>query len=1019
MNAMTAFFRAKGAFPPIMALLAAMMPALFLLALAAPVSLAAQDASGRDAPGQAGETQTAPMPASLQTGEEVPWLYRGSNVPVDREWLFGEMESGLRYAVRKNGVPPGQVSIRIRIDAGSLHEADHEQGYAHLLEHLLFRESRYLGPGEAIPTWQRLGATLGHDTNAETSPTHTVYKIDLPAITQQGLEESFKLLSGMIREPVLSERNIAAEVPIVLAEMREQSGAGQRVSEQTLKTLFAGQRLANRRPIGTEATLRAATADAVSAFHRRWYRPENTVIVVVGDADPVEFARLVERYFGDWRGTGEAVPPPDFGDPAPPPGAEEGSTPLGELAVIVEPDMPRSLTYAVMRPWRQVNDTIVYNEGLMLDAVAQAIINRRLESRARSGGSYLYAQVEQDDISRSSDATFVTFSPLEDNWEAALADVRAVIADALAHPPTQEEIDREVAQFDTAFASEVEQRRVLAGGKLADNLVRAVDIRETVASPEVALSIFRAMRHRFTPQEVLAHTRALFEGAVVRGVYVTPEPGEADAARLRLAMARPVTPDSSARLAGRAISFGELPPVGEPGAIVERRPIGLLDIEQVEFANGVRAILWSNDDEPGRVSVKVRFGGGYRAFSEEEAPFVALGETALVASGLGELDEDDLDRLATGRKLGFDFAIEDAVFTFSAQTRSADVADQLYLFAAKLGMPRWDPNPVLRAKAAFEIGHASYSASPAGVIQRDLDYLLRDFDPRYATPDPAMMAEVTPEAFRKAWEPRLREGPVEVLVFGEFDREQVVETLRRTFGALPPRQPLSPEVEARVPTFPNANAGAPMVLTHRGDADQAAAVIAWPTGGGTERLRESRQLDILAELFNNRLMNALREKLGASYSPHAVSQWPADLPQGGIIMALAQLRPADVPVFFAEAERIALDLASNPPTDDEIARAVQPLSQLYSRAATSNMFWLMQLEGASTDPRRIELLRSLLSDYSHTTPEIMQLLARRYFAARPGWQLAVIPEGQQLAQALPQSGTDAPQPRAREAIVGR
>ena len=87
-----------------------------------------------------------------------------------------------------------------------------------------------------------------------------------------------------------------------------------------------------------------------------------------------------------------------FGDPVAP--AEDVSSagvpaPIGELAVGVEPDLPRSLTYAVMRPWRAVEDTIVYNEGLLLDAIAQAIINRRLESRARGGGSFLYAQVQQ------------------------------------------------------------------------------------------------------------------------------------------------------------------------------------------------------------------------------------------------------------------------------------------------------------------------------------------------------------------------------------------------------------------------------------------------------------------------------------------------------------------------------------------------------------------------------------------------------------------------------------------------
>jgi len=99
-----------------------------LVLLAAPLALAlpvlAQDDPQSLAVPPMPSTIKVPQPQALQTGEETPWLYRGSDVPVDEEWLFGEMDNGLRYAVRRNGVPPGQVSIRVRIDAGSLHERD-------------------------------------------------------------------------------------------------------------------------------------------------------------------------------------------------------------------------------------------------------------------------------------------------------------------------------------------------------------------------------------------------------------------------------------------------------------------------------------------------------------------------------------------------------------------------------------------------------------------------------------------------------------------------------------------------------------------------------------------------------------------------------------------------------------------------------------------------------------------------------------------------------------------------------
>ena len=937
-----------------------------------------------------------PSPQHVTPAGGTPWIYEGSDVPRDEEWIFGELPNGLRYAVRKNGVPPDQVSVRVRIDAGSLHEEDSELGYAHLLEHLLFRESRYLGPAEAIPTWQRLGATFGSDTNAETSPTHTVYKLDLPNVNEAKLAESMKLLSGMVRSPVLSDANVKAEVPIVMAEKRERGGPGERAGNASREVLFSGQRLATRTPIGTEETLGAATGDSVSAFYKRWYRPENAVIVAAGDMDPLQLAAEIEKWFGDWQGEGPAVPAPDFGDPVAPAGADP-ENPVGEVGVVVEPDLPRSFTYAVMRPWRPVQDTVAYNEGLLRDALAQALINRRLESRARAGGSYLYAQVSQDDVSRSADMTFVSFAPLTDDWKTALDDIRGVIADALATPPSQEEIDRELAEFEIVFKSQVEQRRVLPGPRLADDIVNAVDIREAVAAPETVLTVFNSMRETITPELVLDHTRALFTGDVIRASYVTPATGEASAEAIRAALGEDIAADAEARVAAQAISFDDLPAVGEPGEVVAQAPIGVLDIEQVEFANGVKAILWANDAEPGRVAVKVRFGAGYRAIDPEDAVYANLGYAALIGSGIGELGQEELDVLATGRKFGFDFQTGDGAFSFYAQTREQDLEEQLYLFAAKLAMPGWDPNPVIRAKAAGKLAYESYGANPNGVLQRDLEYLLSDRDARFRTPTPQMFDAATPEGFRETWEPLLKQGPVEVLVFGEFDKAATVDALRRTFGALAPRDTAPATVLERPVAFPEA--GETVVRHHRGDANQAAAVIAWPSGAGVENLRESRRLEVLVSLFNNRLMEAMREHAGASYSPVVRSEWPSDVNSGGRIAALAQLRPEDVPVFFAEAERIAQELASAPVSEDEYNRVVEPLRQYVSRASTGNLFWLYQLEGATQDPRRIPMLRFLLADYTQTPPAELQALAQKYLGSRAGWRLAVIPQGQTLATA--------------------
>ncbi|MFN3516341.1 MAG: M16 family metallopeptidase [Novosphingobium sp.] len=948
-------------------------------------------AAARKAPVR--ESVAAP---AVKCDPDAPWLYRCSDIPIDKEWQFGELPNGLRYVVRKNGVPPGQVSIRVRMDVGSLYERDHERGYSHLLEHMVFRQSRYLGDGEAIPTWQKMGATFGSDTNAETSPIATTFKLDLPNATEASFDESMKLLSGMMIAPVLSEKNVRTDVPIVLAEMRERGGTANRVFEQSQQTLFAGQKLAMRPVIGTEETLTGATEASVTAFHRRWYRPENAVIIVVGDLPPAAMQAAIARWFSEWQGVGPREPEPPFGDPRAPQGAK-GIAPVGETRVIVEPGMPRSFTYAILRPWRPVRDTISYNQGIMIDSLAQAIINRRLEAKARAGGSFLVSMVNKEKVARSADATYVMITPLGPDWRAALRDTRAVIADAMAKPPTQEEIDREVKEFGVAFESSVEQRRLQAGAKLADDMVSALNIRETIASPETILQIFNSSKPLFTPANVLARTRAMFGGNVTRAVYVTPDAAEATPAALRTALAAPVAANTRARLAAASIRISDLPAIGVPATPLADKSTGLLEIRQIDYANGVKVILWPTEDEPGRVTLKVRFGAGWRAFNAKTAPYAKLGEMALVDAGVGPLDREAMDRATTGRKIGFNFEIEDTVFVFKADTRASDLDDQLLLIASKFVAPRWDANPLLRAKAASRISYEQYASSPQGVLERDLKFLERGRDPTFRTPTPAEIDATTPDGFRQVWEPILRHGPMEIHLFGDFDKDKALAALNRTFGALPPRGDYpagTAGLDAR--TLPPSSE--PIVLYHKGDANQAAALIGWPTGGGMAQLRESRQLEILTQVFNNRLMDKLREKLGEAYAPQVVNSWPLELHDGGNIFALANLQPKSVPVFFATAEEIATDLATQPITAEELARVTEPLKQGLTRASSSSAFFMYLIEGATSDPTRYRSVRTLLSDYTVTTPEAMQALARKYLAPGKSWRIAVIPQGQSLAQ---------------------
>jgi zinc protease len=953
--------------------LAALLPALALTGIHAQTAPAGSPI--------ATEAATNDVPPEIPGVDHSAWLYKGSDITPDPDWHFGTLPNGLRYAVEKNGVPPGQVSVRLRIDAGSLNETDSERGFAHLIEHLTFRGSEYVADGDAKRIWQRMGTSFGTDTNAQTTPVSTVYRLDLPGATVGKLDESLKILSGMAAKPVISETSLNEERPVVLSEQREQPGAQVRYGDAINALMFAGQPLADRSPIGNIKTLEAATPAMVQAFHDRWYRPDDTVVVVAGDMDPDILARLVEKNFASWQGKGPK-PEPDFGTPDP----KQPTT-----AVFVEPSLPTSLLLATIRPWHFNNDTVIFNQNRMVDTIATQVISRRLETRARAGGSFLLASVDLDDVSRSANVTTVRIVPAGDNWEAALKDVRAVIADAEAHPPTQAEIDEEVASSDTGLRSAVETAAVRAASGDADDMVSALDIRETTTGPATAYSIFQDAKKKgfFTPARVLASTKRIFEGTATRALLNIPAPDPTAQAKLEAALHADISKLTEKRTAQAAVTFADLPKFGAPGKIATREAIADLDLQKITFANGVRLLLDANSNEAGRVFIKVRFGRGYEALPADKPSAAWAAPLALVAGGIGKLHQGDMDAMTAGRRIQMDFDIDGDAFTFSAFTSPNDYQDQLKLMAAKLAFPAWDPAPIARAKAFTLASYPGSSASPDGVISRDMDGLLHDGDPRWMTPTPDQIKALTPEAFKALWQPLLASGPIEVDVFGDVKADDAIAAVAATFGAMKPRA--APTITAAPIRFP-AHDAVPVVLSHDGPDNQAAAVVAWPTGSGLDDIVDSRNLDVLAQIFTDRLFEQLRQGTGISYSPNVQSQWPNEGNGGGRLVAAGQVPPDKVDTFISLTRQIAADLVAHPVSDDELARLLGPFKQSVMRSATGNQFWLAQLTGAAFDPRLLDTTRNLGRDLAGINAASLQATAAKYLVPGKDWTMVVLPK---------------------------
>jgi zinc protease len=245
------------------------------LALAALTVLASPAAAQSPAP-----VSTPPSSAPL-AGTGVP------RAPVSRFVL----PNGLTVIVKPDHRAPTAVHM-LWVRVGSMDEVDGTSGVAHVLEHMMFKGTPELKPGE----FSRRVAALGGRENAFTSRDVTGYFQQIPA---SRLADVMALEADRFARNQWPDDEFAREIEVVKEERRLRTDDSPRAL--LYETLNASAFLASpyRRPVvGWMSDLDALTPDDVRAFHQRWYTPANAAVVVAGDVDPEAVRALAQKHYG-------------------------------------------------------------------------------------------------------------------------------------------------------------------------------------------------------------------------------------------------------------------------------------------------------------------------------------------------------------------------------------------------------------------------------------------------------------------------------------------------------------------------------------------------------------------------------------------------------------------------------------------------------------------------------------------------------------------------------------------------
>lgn len=389
------------------------------------------------------------------------------------------LDNGMRVIVHEDHRAPVMVS-QVWYRAGSMDEFNGTSGVAHVLEHMMFKGTETVPPGEFS---KRIAAAGGRE-NAFTSRDYTAY---FQQMQKDRLALSMQLEADRMAKLVISDELFAKEVQVVMEERRLRTDDQPQsvVYERLMATAL--QVHPYRRPIiGWMDDLQNMTTQDARDWYARWYAPNNATLVVAGDVKADEVVALAKRHFG-------ALPARAL--PERKPQAEPPQ--LGEKRIVVK--APAQLPYLLMvwhaptlKDWAQ--DTTPYALQILAGVLSGNDSARLQKSLVKTQQIAVDASAGYDAVARGPGMFMVDATPAPGKSVAALEKAvrgelerlrREGISEAELARVKAQVIAADVYQRDSLFYQAMQLGEYVTAGLPPEALAGRVDKLRAVTAKEV------------------------------------------------------------------------------------------------------------------------------------------------------------------------------------------------------------------------------------------------------------------------------------------------------------------------------------------------------------------------------------------------------------------------------------------------------------------------------------------------------------------------------------------------------
>lgn len=394
----------------------------------------------------------------------IAWGFEAGGVEPHPEVRFGLLGNGMKYALMHNAVPRGGLAARLRIAAGAGDEGPREEGFLHLVEHMIFHGSETLPEGSLPLFLSTQGLRRWSDFNAYTDYAETVFRLDLAKADAPAVETSLRLMREIAGRLAFTRDGVSGAKDVVRDEIAGRDALADPIAAAEAAFLMPGAPAARGPVAGSAGDVRRATPERLRRLYDLFYRPERATLVLVGDLDVEAAEAELRKQFADWSARGEAQAPPPVWLPP-----RRGV----EARLFVDRAAPTAVTITSVRPVAAAADSDSGRDGAYLEHLAAEMLARRLRAAAAEAGApFARPAAHVYDHHRTARLSQIELAVPGRDWQAALQRASRELRRALEEGFSEAELEAQLAQVGKAPAAAAPRSSAAIADAIVDSVHR-------------------------------------------------------------------------------------------------------------------------------------------------------------------------------------------------------------------------------------------------------------------------------------------------------------------------------------------------------------------------------------------------------------------------------------------------------------------------------------------------------------------------------------------------------------------